>query len=309
MPDIDVLIIGAGPAGLAAATYAARSGLATVLYEQGLPGGLAGLTATIDNYPGFPEGISGIDLGARMHSQASRFGATLVSARITRLWREAGKLAATAGKTKLEPRSAIVASGSTPRKIGVPGETELTGRGISYCATCDGPLYRGKTVAVVGGGDSALQEAIFLARFAAKVIVIHRRGELRAAEVLQDEAMGNPRIAFALNKTVKSFQGGTELEGVVVEDKITCKTESLRVQGGFIYVGYDPNTDMLGPEFKRSDTGFLVTDEELGTSVQGVFAAGDVREKTLRQVATAVGDGALAAVSAYAYVESLKKLA
>jgi thioredoxin reductase (NADPH) len=309
MPDIDVLIVGAGPAGFSAAIYTARAGLATVIYEHGLPGGLAGLTASIDNYPGFPDGISGIDLGARMHAQASRFGATLVNTRVARLGREEGRLVALAGKTRLEPRSAIVAAGSTPRRIGVPGEVELTGKGVSYCATCDGPLYRGRTVAVVGGGDSALQEAMFLARFAARVIVIHRRSELRAALVLQDEVRANPRITLALNRIVKAFEGDSEVQAVIVEDKATSRVETLAVEGAFIYVGYDPNVGMLGPEFKRSDTGFLVTDEEMGTSVQGVFAAGDVREKTLRQVSTAVGDGALAAMSAYAYVESLKKLA
>jgi thioredoxin reductase (NADPH) len=309
MPEIDVLIIGAGPAGLSAAIYTARAGMATVMYEHGLPGGLVGLTVGIDNYPGFPEGISGIDLGARMHAQATRFGAMLVTTRIARLWREEGRLFALAGKTRLEPRSAIVAAGSTPRKIGVPGEVELTGKGVSYCATCDGPLYRGNTVAVVGGGDSALQEALFLARFAARVIVIHRRSELRAALVLQDEVRANPRIALVLNRIVKAFEGASQVQAVIVEDKATSKVESLAVEGVFIYVGYDPNVDMLGPEFKRSDSSFLVTDEEMGTSVQGVFAAGDVREKTLRQVSTAVGDGALAAMSAYAYVESLKKLA
>jgi thioredoxin reductase (NADPH) len=244
-----------------------------------------------------------------MYAQARRFGATLVNTRIARLRREEGKLVALAGKTRLEPRSAIVAAGSTPRKIGVPGEVELTGKGVSYCATCDGPLYRGRTVAVVGGGDSALQEAVFLARFAARVIVIHRRSELRAALVLQDEVRANPRITLALNRIVKAFEGGDQVEAVIVEDTVTSQAESLAVEGVFIYVGYDPNVDMLGPEFRRSDTGFLITDEEMGTSVQGVFAAGDVREKTLRQVSTAVGDGALAAISAYAYVESLKKLA
>jgi thioredoxin reductase (NADPH) len=309
MPEIDVLIVGAGPAGLSAAIYTARAGMTTVIYEHGLPGGLVGLTAGIDNYPGFPEGISGIDLAARMHAQASRFGATLVNQEIARLWREEGRLFALAGKTGLEPRSAIVAAGSTPRKIGVPGEAEFTGKGVSYCATCDGPLYRGNTVAVVGGGDSALQEALFLARFAARVIVIHRRSELRAALVLQDEVRANPRITLALNRIVKAFEGGTQVQAVIVEDKATSKVESLTVEGVFVYVGYDPNVNMLGPEFRRSDSGFLVTDEKMGTSVQGVFAAGDVREKTLRQVSTAVGEGALAAMSAYAYVESLTKLA
>jgi thioredoxin reductase (NADPH) len=309
MAEIDVLIIGAGPAGLTAGIYAARSGLSATICEQGVPGGLANTTSLIENYPGFPEGISGMDLGAKMYAQAGRFGAVLANSRVDRLWCENATIHAAAGKVNLEARSAIVATGSTPRTLGVPGETELLGRGVSYCATCDGPLFRGEAVALIGGGNSALQEALFLARFAASVTVIHRRGELRADSVLQGEVRSHPGIRLALNKTIKAIDGDTEVRAVIVEDNAGSGTETIAVKGVFIYAGYDPNVAMLGPEFKRGGAGFLVTDHSMGTSVPGVFAAGDVREKALRQVATAVGDGALAAASAYAYLESLKKLA
>jgi thioredoxin reductase (NADPH) len=304
---IDVLILGSGPAGLAAGIYAARSGMHTVLFEQGFPGGLASTTADIQNYPGFPEGIAGMDLGMKMYEQAKRFGAAFVTAKVRTLRREGDHIVADLPSGNAVAASAIVATGSTPRKLGVPGEAELTGRGVSYCATCDGPIYRDKTVAVVGGGDSALQEALFVARFASRVMLIHRRPELRAAAVLQQELRANPKVVLVLNKAVKRISGDAEVSGIDVEDKQTSRVETLPVDGVFIYVGYDPNVGMLGPDFKRSASGFLLTDGRLETSVRGVFAAGDVREKPLRQVATAVGDGATAAMSAYAYFESLRR--
>jgi thioredoxin reductase (NADPH) len=305
--DLDLLIIGGGPAGLTAGIYGARAGLRAVIYEPGFPGGLAGATASIDNYPGFPGGISGMDLGTKMFEQAKGFGAVLVAARIDRLWCEDRRIRAQAGSTTLIPRAAVVATGSTPRKIGVPGEAALTGKGVSYCATCDGPLYRDAVVAVVGGGDSALQEALFLARFAARVIVIHRRDELRAAAALQEEVRRNPKIELAFARKVTAIQGTTEVKAVEIENLAAHAAESMEVDGVFIYVGYDPNLGALGPEFKRSPGGFLLTDEKLETSVPGVFGAGDVREKALRQVATAVGDGAIAAMSAYSFLEHLDK--
>jgi thioredoxin reductase (NADPH) len=307
--EIDLLIVGAGPAGLTAAIYAARSGMSTTICEPAFPGGLAATTALIENYPGFPDGISGMDLGTKMYEQASRFGAALANSRVDRLWRESATIRAATGKATLAVRSAIVATGSTPRKLGIPGEAEFAGRGVSYCATCDGPLYRDAEVAVIGGGDSALQEALFLARFAASVTVIHRRGELRAALALQREVKEHPRIKLALNKSIKAIEGGGLVEAVAIEDKATSAAQRISASGVFIYVGYDPNVSMLGPEFKLSGAGFLATDADMATAVAGVFAAGDVRHKTLRQVATAVGDGAQAAMSAYAYVERLKKLA
>jgi thioredoxin reductase (NADPH) len=309
MDEIEVLIVGAGPAGLAAAIYAARSGLRTTVYEPAFPGGLAGTTASIENYPGFPEGVSGMDLGSKMYEQATRFGAKLVSASVDRLWRKDGVILAALKQDTATAGCAIVATGSTPRKLGVPGEAELTGRGVSYCATCDGPLFRDRVVAVIGGGDSALQEAIFLSRFAARVMVVHRRLQFRAAAVLQDEVRANPKITLALGKVLRRVKGGHQVSGIEIAAGDAGPVETHDVDGVFIYVGYDPNVGFLGPEFERSPSGFLLTGADLRTSVEGVFAAGDVREKTLRQVATAVGDGATAAMAAYAYLEARARTA
>jgi thioredoxin reductase (NADPH) len=277
-----------------------------VVYQHGFPGGLAGTTADIQNYPGFPEGISGMDLGTKMHRQATRFGAEFVKADVANLRRAGDRIVAGLATGEEVAASAIVATGSTPRTLGVPGEARLTGHGVSYCATCDAPVFRDMTVAVVGGGDSALQEALFVARFAGKVVLIHRRAEFRAAAVLQEEVRSNPKIVPLLDTVVKEISGDTEVTGLEVENKKTYEVHTLPANGVFIYVGYDPNVGMLGPEFRRSPSGFLLTDSKMETSVAGVFAAGDVREKALRQVATAVGDGATAAMSAYAYLESLR---
>jgi thioredoxin reductase (NADPH) len=306
MEQSDLVIIGAGPAGLTAGLYAARAGLATVIYEKGYPGGLANSTDRIDNYPGFPEGIAGMELGEKMHEQAKRFGAEIATSDVERLWKEGDRIHASTGDQIRAARVAIVAAGSVPKKLGVPGEEELTGKGVSYCATCDGPLYKDRTVAVIGGGDSALQEALFLTRFAHRIIVIHRRKQFRAAKVLEQEVRKNSKVELALNKNIKGIQGDSSVEGVEVEDKETQEQEIIKADGVFLYVGYLPNVYMLGSEFKRDDDGFLLTDEILETSVPGVFAAGDVRTKKLRQVVTAVGDGALAAMAAYAYLEGHK---
>jgi thioredoxin reductase (NADPH) len=303
METIDVVIVGAGPAGLTAGLYASRSGLATVIYEKGLPGGLAAVTDRIDNFPGFPDGISGMELGQRIQKQAQRFGAAIVTATVTRLWREGTTAMAAVGESTVRARSAVVATGSTPKKLDIEGEGELTGKGVSYCATCDGPLYKGRAVAVIGGGDSALQEALFLTRFASNVTLIHRRGALRAAATLQRDVKANPKITLALNKAVKRIEGTEQARGVLIEDKASGTEEMISAEGVFIYVGYSPNVDILGSEFDRSETGFLITKPNLETSVTGIFAAGDVRDKVLRQVVTAAGEGAVAAVSAYSYLE------
>lgn len=309
MERLDVLIVGAGPAGLTAGLYASRSGLSVVMYEKGLPGGLAAMADRIDNYPGFPEGISGMELGERMHAQAKRFGARTVTGTIDRLWREGDSILATAGKERISARSAIVATGLTPKKLGVPGEDSLWGKGVSYCATCDGPLYRDKVAAVIGGGDSALQEVLFLARFVSKAVLIHRRMEFRGAKVLQEAVMANAKIALALNKRIKKIEGDDKVTGVAVEDKESGDEDLIPADAVFIYVGHYANVEILGEEFNRGEEGFLATGPDLQTSVPGVFAAGDVRERALKQVVAAAAEGARAAMSVYAYLESLDKRA
>jgi thioredoxin reductase (NADPH) len=301
----ELLIVGGGPAGLTAGLYACRSGLSATIYEKGYPGGLAATTDLIDNYPGFTEGINGMELGDKMKKHAERFGAKFVSSEVDRVWRDREVSISVKGET-VTAGAAIVATGWSPKKLGVPGEEELTGKGVSYCATCDGPLYRDKTVAVIGGGDSALQEAIFLSRFAKEVKLIHRRDEFRAAPFLQKIVRDNDRITLLLSKTVVAIKGEGEVEGVSLESRETGTEEFAAADGVFVYAGISPNVGMLGPEFEKDGDGFVITDDRLRTSVEGVFAAGDVRAKTLRQVVTAAGDGALAAMSAYSYMEALE---
>ena len=302
----EVIIVGGGPAGLTAGLYACRSGLSATIYEKGYPGGLAATTDLIDNYPGFTDGVNGMELGDMMKKHAERFGARIVTSEIEKVWNEGGAKVSVKGET-VPAGAVIVATGWSPKKLGVPGEAELTGKGVSYCATCDGPLYRDKVVAVIGGGDSALQEAIFLAKFAKQVKLIHRRDEFRAAPFLQKIVEDNGRITPLLSKTVVAIKGEDGVEGVDLEDKKTGEREFAEAAGVFFYVGIIPNTGMLGPEFERDETGFIITDDKCQTSVEGVFAAGDVRSKTLRQVVTAAGDGALAAMSAYAYLEARER--
>jgi thioredoxin reductase (NADPH) len=301
----ELVIVGGGPAGLTAGLYACRSGLSATIYEKGYPGGLAATTDLIDNYPGFPEGINGMELGDAMKEHAERFGAKIVTSEVERVWKDGEVSISVKGET-ITAGAVIVATGWSPRKLGVPGEEELTGKGVSYCATCDGPLYRDKTVAVVGGGDSALQEAIFLSKFAKEVKLIHRRDEFRAAPFLQKAVSENDGITLLLSRTVLAIRGREGVEGIALKSKKTGEEEFAEADGVFVYAGIIPNVGMLGPAFEEDVTGFIITDDRLRTSVEGVFAAGDVRAKTLRQVVTAAGDGALAAMSAYSYMESLE---
>jgi thioredoxin reductase (NADPH) len=303
----ELIIVGGGPAGLTAGLYASRSGLSATIYEKGYPGGLAATTDLIDNYPGFPDGVNGMELGDMMKRHAERFGAKIVGSEVAKVWREDDGVKVTVRGETIGAGAVIVATGWSPKKLGVPGEAELTGKGVSYCATCDGPLYREKTVAVIGGGDSALQEAIFLARFAKEVKLVHRRDEFRAAPFLQKAIEDTENITPLLSKTVLAIKGKGEVEGIELENKKTGEREFAEAVGVFFYVGIIPNVGMLGPEFERDEMGFIKTDDKCQTSVEGILAAGDVRSKTLRQVVTAAGDGALAAMSAYSYLEALER--
>jgi thioredoxin reductase (NADPH) len=303
----DLVIIGAGPAGLTAGLYAARARLKTVLLERVAPGGQALTTDRVDNYPGFPDGISGFELVDRMRRQTEKFGLVIQSQEVVGLELGAEKHAVLYSEARLECRALILACGANPRRLGIEGEDLMTGKGISYCATCDGPFYRDQEVAVIGGGDTAIEEALFLTRFASKVYLIHRRDELRAIKLLRDQAMEAEKITFLWDTLPTKVVGKTEVEGLDLRNVKTGEERYLPVQGVFIFVGYLPNSGLIEGLLEQDDQGFVVTDTEMETSMPGVFAAGDIRSKRLRQVSTAVGDGATAAYAAERYIESITK--
>lgn len=304
----DVIVVGAGPAGLAAALYAARARMTVLVLERSFPGGLMGTTNEIENYPGFKV-ISGSELAARMLDQAEGQGARLRTAEVTGIG-PTGADTAGAGKVDrvvetaagpLRARAVIIASGSEPRRLGVPGEERLGGRGVSYCATCDGAFFQGEEVAVVGGGDSAFQEGIFLTRYARKVTIIHRADTFKAQSVLVERARRNERIEIVTNASVQEILGDDRVEGLRLRFADGAVRE-LRVGGVFPYIGLAPNTAFLPPEVARDATGRVVAGEDTRTSLTGVFAAGDVRTKMLRQITTAVADGAMAAMAVEHYL-------
>lgn len=298
----DLVIIGGGPAGLTAGLYAVRGGLKTILLEKGVPGGQAAQTDLIENYPGFPGGVSGLELMERFEKQGRAFGLEILNRTVESLTVESGYYRVIAGADCYQARAVIIATGTQFRELGIPGEKEFRGRGISYCATCDGAFFRERKVAVIGGGDAAVQEALFLTRFTGKVIVIHRREHLRAVNVLQKRAFDNPQIEFRLNTEVEAIEGDQTVRSLRLRDKQTGKTFSEDFGGVFIFIGSIPNTTFLNGTVALSKQGYIITDQSLQTSLRGVFAAGDVREKMARQVATAVGEGAQAAMTVEKYL-------
>ncbi len=303
MEVYDVLIIGGGPAGLAAGIYAARADLKTVLLERAMPGGLAASTDHIENYPGFPEGIGGPELSTHMLTQAQRFGMEIKFSSVESLQKTDDIFAVVTDDGEIKARAVIIATGAKPRMPGYRGEHEFRGRGVSYCATCDGAFFRDKVVAVVGGGDSAVEEAIFLTKFASKVYIIHRRGELRATKYVQQKARENGKIEVVWHSVVEEIKGDATVTGVDVKDVRTGDIKSLAAGGVFIYIGHDPSVELVKELVQLDDKGYIITDDDLQTSTPGLFAAGDVRKKLLRQVVTAVADGAVAAVAAEKYLE------
>lgn len=303
----DLVIIGAGPAGLTAAIYAGRGGLNTLVLERMSAGGHAATTDLIENYPGFPEGISGAGLSESMEKQAIRFGASFKTiAEVSAIRQVDGVFRVTAGQEEFTAKSVIVASGADPTKLGVPGEDKLIGRGVSFCAVCDGAFFKGAAVGVVGGGNSAVEEAIYLTRYAQRVYLIHRRDRFRADKILVDRATSHPAIEMIMETVVEEIQGDTAATGVKLKNVKTGQSRLLPVEGIFIYAGYRPNTDFLKGVVDLDDSGCIVTDTEMATRVPGLFAAGDVRSKGLRQVVTAAGDGATAAYGAEKYIETIE---
>ena len=297
--DYQLIILGGGPAGLTAGLYAARDRMQVVLVEKGVVGGQVLVTDWIDNYPGFPEGISGFDLTEKMAAQAKRFELETKNANVVKVeLTETKKKLILENGEELTCQALIICTGARPNKLGIPGEQELTGKGVSFCATCDGPFFRDQEILVVGGGDTAVQEADFLTKFASKVTVIHRRDELRAAKVLQEKAFANEKIEFLWNSNVVAIEGEKEVERVRIRNNNGEESE-IAASGVFILIGTIPNNEILPLEQLGSDElGFVITDNDMRTKVDGVMAAGDIRSKTVRQVVNATGEGAVAAIAA-----------
>ena len=313
----DVVIIGSGPAGLTAAIYTARANLAPMVLEGELsstsdqPGGQLMLTTEVENYPGFPDGIMGPELMANMRAQAARFGAQLMTVKATKVDLSAPPFAIWTGDPDAaEPtyraKAVIVSTGARSLMLNVPGEAELLGYGVSTCATCDGFFFRDQHIAVVGGGDSAIEEATFLTKFAATVTLVHRRHELRASKIMQDRAFANPKIQFAWNKVVTEVLGADgKVAGITLQDTVTGEASTLDVTGVFVAIGHQPNTDLFKGQLAMEDTGYLITEAgRTRTNVEGIFACGDVQDHTYRQAVTAAGTGCMAAIDVERYLES-----
>ena len=307
--DYDVIIIGAGPAGMTAALYTGRSMLRTAVLERGISGGELLNTDVIEDYPGF-EHIKGWDLAQKFENHAKKFGANFIQETVLTLEKqEDGNFVATtdSGATYRAP-TAIITSGGTPIKLGVPGELEYAGKGVSYCAICDGAFFKDQIIAVIGGGDAAVEEADFLTRYGAKVILVHRRDELRASKILQKRLFENPKAEVIWNKIVDRIEGDDKglVKNIVLRDVNTHQTSDLAATGVFIFVGFRPNTGIISAHVDHDEMGYLLTDTNMQTSIPGLFAAGDVRAQLTRQVTTAAGDATTAAIAVEKYLTSLR---
>ena len=311
MNDIrDVIIIGSGPAGLTAAIYAARANMAPLVVEgepsstSDQPGGQLMLTTDVENFPGFPEGIMGPELMTNFRSQATRFGAEFITKKVTRVDFTQRPFQVWTGEDRYVTRTVIVSTGAQSLMLGLPNEEQLLGHGLSTCATCDGFFFRDQDIAVVGGGDSAVEEATFLTRLASKVYLIHRRDQLRASKIMRDRAFANPKLEILWNCQVVEIQGEGKLSGVILEDSVTHEQKPLAVQGLFIAIGHRPNTDLFRDHLTLKENGYLVTEPDSSkTEIAGVFACGDVQDDYYRQAVTAAGSGCMAAIDAERWLE------
>ena len=302
----EVVIIGSGPAGLTAAIYAGRANLQPLVIEGLEAGGQLMMTTTIENFPGFREGILGPALMGEMREQALRFGATIVEGRVTAVDLATRPFGIQTEESAFPAKTLIIATGASARLLGLPNERRLMGHGVSTCATCDGYFFRGRPIAVVGGGDSALEEAIYLTRFASEVTVIHRRDALRASKIMQDKAQANPKISFSWNSVVEDIRdnGKGEVGAVAIRDVKTGEVRDLPVDGVFVAIGHTPNTGVFAGQLDMAGGGYLVTHDGTRTSVPGVFACGDVQDQVYRQAITAAGSGCMAAIDAERFLES-----
>lgn len=303
----NVIIVGSGPAGLTAALYTARANLSPLLISGNEFGGQIALTNEVENYPGFPDGITGPELTELMKQQAEKFGARFETDHVSKvnLQRHPFVLETENGG-RYETDSLVISTGASPRRLGVPGEIELTGRGVSYCATCDGFFFRGKEVAVIGGGDSALQEGLFLTRFASQVHIVHRRSELRAQPILQERARDNPKIKFVWDSVVRDIQGNGTVNGIDLVNVRTGASSELPVSGVFVYIGHYPNTELFKGQLDMNDEGYLKVDERLHTKIPGVFAAGEAHDHIFKQAIVSAGFGCMAAMEVEKFLADLE---
>ncbi len=304
--NYDVVILGAGPAGLTAAIYTSRGRLKTLVVEKEAVGGEAASTDMIDNYPGFPEGIGGIDLAERMEKQAKRFDATVIYGDVRDVDLKSNPKTMTVNGEKITAKAVILATGTHPKELGVPGEKELKGRGVSYCATCDAPFFKDKDIAVIGGGNSGLQESLFLLKYVKSIKIIEFLPHLTAEQILQDRIAEYDNVEALPHHRLVSINGKDKVESITVENRSTNEKFDIKVDGVFVYVGLEPNTDFVKEQIKLNDWGYIEVNQDRETNIPGVFAAGDVRDTRVRQVATAVGDGAHAAVMANEFIDQLE---
>ncbi len=301
IPEYDIVIVGAGPAGLAAALYAGRARRRTLLIERKVTGGQISLTGDVENYPGIDH-ISGIELAQRMHDQASKYGLETTYADVTAIDQQEGTHVVRTTGGDVSARAVILAGGADYNRLGVPGEERLTGHGVSYCATCDAAFFKGQTVAVVGGGDAAMDEGLFVARFAATVHVIHRRDTLRAGAIMQERAFAEPKLQFTWNSVVEEILGETDVTGIRLRNVVTGAESTLSVAAVFVFIGMTPNTDYLRGKLPLDRGGHVRVNEWMETPIPGLFAAGDIRANSARQLVTAAGDGVTAVIRADQYI-------
>ena len=300
--EYDVIIVGGGPAGLTAGLYTSRARLSSLLLEKGVMGGQIVEAELVENYPGFAQGISGMELSQLMHQQATKYGLKTIIAEVTGIELQDEQKVIKTTKGNFTAKAVIIASGSERQKLGVPGEKELTGKGVSYCATCDAPFFADQPIAIVGGGDAAITEALHLAKFASRVTVIHRRDQLRATRILQEKAFSEPKIEFLWSTVVDEIEGKDVVERLKLRQVITGAKSALDVAGIFVSIGLKPNTDYLKGVLPLDDLGHIITNENMETEIPGIFAAGDVRHNSARQAICAAGDGATAAHYAQKFI-------
>lgn len=302
----DLIIIGGGPSGITAGIYSSRAGIKTLLIEKALIGGQINYTERIENYPGFNDGISGFELSKRLESQVKELGLPIKQGEVKDIiFQKKKKVVILEGDLRICSNAVIISTGAVPKKLGVEGEERFIGRGVSYCATCDGPLFKNRKIAVVGGGDRALEEALFLSKIAKDVYLIHRRDKFRGTFILQKKIAAENNIHLLLNTVVESIKGHEFLQSLDLRNVKSHEKKELSIDGIFIFVGIHPNSEIVKDKLKLDNMGFIITNDSMETSIEGVFAAGDVRSKQLRQITTAVGDGACAAFSAQKYLENL----